>query len=53
LLVVGEPLNEPIAWGGPIVMKTRAELTKAFEEIDSGTFIKTAKPATPKRSAKN
>ena len=53
LLVTGEPLNEPIAWGGPIVMNTQAELTKAFEELDEGTFIKTAKPTTPKKSAKN
>ncbi|HBC97306.1 MAG TPA: pirin family protein, partial [Clostridium sp.] len=29
--------------GGPIVMNTREELEKAFEEIDSGTFIKDAK----------
>lgn len=34
------PLNEPIAWGGPIVMNTRDELKKAFKELDDGDFIK-------------
>jgi redox-sensitive bicupin YhaK (pirin superfamily) len=33
-------LGEPIAWGGPIVMNTREELIKAFDELDKGTFIK-------------
>ncbi len=36
----GKPLNEPIAWGGPIVMNTRAELNDAFHELEKGTFIK-------------
>lgn len=40
LLVAGKPLGEPIAWGGPIVMNTRAELQLAFEELKRGTFIK-------------
>jgi len=40
LLVSGTPLGEPIAWGGPIVMNTRDELTLAFEELEQGTFIK-------------
>lgn len=40
LLISGEPLNEPIAWGGPIVMNTRKELEKAFEELENNTFIK-------------
>ncbi|MDD4220594.1 MAG: pirin family protein [Sphaerochaetaceae bacterium] len=39
LLVEGEPLHEPIAWGGPIVMNTREELHQTFKEIDEGTFI--------------
>lgn len=34
------PLKESIAWGGPIVMNTRAELETAFRELDEGTFIK-------------
>jgi redox-sensitive bicupin YhaK (pirin superfamily) len=41
----GEPLKEPVAWGGPIVMNTQEELDRAFEELDEGTFIKTTKPA--------
>lgn len=41
LLIAGRPLKEPIAWGGPIVMNTRAELRQAFKELDEGTFIRT------------
>ena len=33
--------KEPIAWGGPIVMTTRADLAHAFKELEEGTFIKT------------
>jgi len=40
LLVAGKPLNEPIAWGGPIVMNTQEELDLAFEEYRNGRFIK-------------
>jgi len=40
LLFSGAKLNEPIAWGGPIVMNTQEELKKAFKEIDDGTFVK-------------
>ncbi len=40
-LFSANPLNEPIAWGGPIVMNTREELDQAFREIQDGTFIKT------------
>ena len=36
----GKPLEESIAWGGPIVMNTREELKAAFYELDHGTFIK-------------
>jgi quercetin 2,3-dioxygenase len=43
LFVSGEPLNEPVAWRGPIVMNTQEELDKAFEELDSDTFVKTKK----------
>lgn len=42
LLVAGKPLEEPVAWGGPIVMNTQEELTQAFEEYRNGTFIKHA-----------
>ena len=34
------PLAESVSWGGPIVMNTREELQKAFEELDTGKFIK-------------
>ncbi len=40
LLVSGKPIREPVAWYGPIVMNTREELRTAFEEFESGTFIK-------------
>jgi redox-sensitive bicupin YhaK (pirin superfamily) len=40
LLVSGQPLAEPVAWGGPIVMNTQEELDTAFAELDRGTFIK-------------
>ena len=40
LLVSGRPLEEPVAWYGPIVMNTQAELRKAFSELESGTFLK-------------
>jgi hypothetical protein len=40
LLVSGKPLNEPIAWYGPIVMNTDEELDTAFEEYRNGSFIK-------------
>ena len=43
LFVSGEPLNEPVAWRGPIVMNTEEELDKAYEELEEGTFIKTKK----------
>jgi len=40
LLISGKPLNEPVAWYGPIVMNTQEELEIAFEEYRKGTFIK-------------
>ncbi|MCU0604400.1 MAG: pirin family protein [Desulfobacterales bacterium] len=41
LLISGKPIGEPVAWRGPIVMNTQAELKTAFEEYRDGTFIKT------------
>jgi len=43
LLVAGRPLEEPIAWQGPIVMNTQAELRTAFREYQDGTFVKHAR----------
>jgi redox-sensitive bicupin YhaK (pirin superfamily) len=40
LFVSGKPLNEPVAWYGPIVMNTQEELKIAFEEYQQGTFVK-------------
>ena len=40
LLIAGKPLNEPIAWRGPIVMNTKEELYQAFEDYQTGRFIK-------------
>jgi len=40
LFVSGKPIQEPVAWYGPIVMNTQEELRIAFEEYQKGTFIK-------------
>jgi len=42
LLVSGSPIEEPVAWHGPIVMNTRDELVAAFDELKNGTFIQPA-----------
>jgi redox-sensitive bicupin YhaK (pirin superfamily) len=40
LLVSGRPIEEPVAWYGPIVMNTEQELRQAYAELQDGTFIK-------------
>ena len=41
LIVSGKPLDEPVAWHGPIVMNSKEELVTAYEELRRGEFIKT------------
>lgn len=43
LLISGQPINQPIAWYGPIVMNTNEELELALSEFRNGTFIKNKK----------
>jgi redox-sensitive bicupin YhaK (pirin superfamily) len=40
LLCSGQPLKEPVAWYGPIVMNTQDQLREAFKELEDGTFLK-------------
>ena len=40
LLVSGKPIEEPVAWYGPIVMNTDEQLRQAMSELQAGTFIK-------------
>jgi redox-sensitive bicupin YhaK (pirin superfamily) len=40
LLVSGKPIEEPVAWYGPIVMNTEEQLRQAYDELHNGTFIK-------------
>ena len=42
LLVAGAPIQEPVAWHGPIVMNTREELLQAFDDLNNNRFIKPA-----------
>lgn len=40
LFISSSKLEEPVSWGGPIVMNTKEELAKAYEDLDKGTFLK-------------
>ncbi len=40
LLVSGKPIREPVAWHGPIVMNTQAEIRQAMADLRSGAFIR-------------
>jgi len=40
LLVSGKPIEEPVAWYGPIVMNTEEQLRHAMAELQAGSFIK-------------
>ena len=40
LFVSGKPIQEPVAWYGPIVMNTEEELRRAYADLRNGTFIK-------------
>lgn len=40
LYIASIPLQESIAWGGPIVMNTNEEVNRAFDELQSNTFLK-------------
>ena len=40
LLISGQPLQEPVAWHGPIVMNTKAEIKQALAELRDGSFIR-------------
>jgi redox-sensitive bicupin YhaK (pirin superfamily) len=41
LFISSKRLDEPVAWGGPIVMNTKEELNKAFDDLRKGTFVRT------------
>ena len=40
LLISGKPIEEPVAWYGPIVMNTQDQLRQAMTELNNGTFIR-------------
>lgn len=39
LFMSSQSLNEPVAWGGPVVMNSSKELQKAYNELSDGTFL--------------
>ena len=46
LLVSGKPLQEPVAWHGPIVMNTQEQLQQAYDQLQKGTFLQAAEKST-------
>jgi redox-sensitive bicupin YhaK (pirin superfamily) len=42
LLISGAPIQEPVAWHGPIVMNTQEELRQAMRDLRNNTFIRAA-----------
>ena len=38
IVVGGKPIHEPVAWAGPFVMNTKAEILKAYEDFQRGHF---------------
>jgi redox-sensitive bicupin YhaK (pirin superfamily) len=40
LLVSGKPIEEPVAWHGPIVMNTQEQIRQAMTELHNGSFIR-------------
>jgi len=40
LLISGAPIEEPVAWHGPIVMNTRDEIRTAMRDLNNGTFLR-------------
>lgn len=47
LFISGRPIRKSVAWHGPIVMNTREELRRAFEDLDNGTFLRYEEDRAP------
>jgi quercetin 2,3-dioxygenase len=53
LVLAGAPLQEPISWYGPIVMNSSVELSKAFQDLEEGTFLGQTKQQHPGKVGKD